>query len=286
MAQDPTAPPLLYLRMRIPLLFAALLMAGACLAQETTAPKPFRSLIYGGYGGMFPSSGMKENSMIKNGISFRFGYFQGIGKAKPMGKGLVQFGAELRIEYSKFPHEIVLPPSLQALRYDNGTSTPVPLNPDRYAKDKKPDAFQYLAGPSAVYSKDKFFVQPSVLLGYGSVSQEEFQFTETLRYQGTPQQTARVEEYIGTHETNNGFVAVPGVKAGYRISKRLSAFADLTYALGSKQEFTDAIIAPLGPPNDQGVYSFSQLRGAQLNTYNREGKFRAFFASVNLALTF
>lgn len=271
--------------MRLPLLTAALLLAGVTLAQETGTMKPFRSQIYGGYGAMLPSSGMKENSMIKNGISFRLGYFQGLGKARQMGTGQVQWGAEIRLEYSKFPHEIVLPPTLRALRYDNGTSSPVPLNPERYAKDKKPDAFQYLIGPSAVYSRDRFFVQPSILVGYASVSQEEFQFTETLRYQGTPQQTARVELYTGTHETNNGYVVVPGIKAGYRLSKRLSAFADFTYSLGSKQEFTDAIISPLGPPNDQGVYSFSQLRSAPLNTYNREGKFRAFFASANLALT-
>ncbi len=272
--------------MHKPLLIAALLFSGAALAQQTETWKPFRAQVYVGYGAMLPSSGMKENSMIQNGNTMRFGYFQGIGKPTTLGKGQLQLGAELRLEYSRFAHEITLPASLKTLRYDNGTVSPVPLNPDRYAKDKKPDAFQYLIGPSAVYAKGRYFLQPSLLVGYASVSQEEFAYTETIRYQGTPQQSARIEVYGGTHETNNGVALVPGIKAGYRLAKRLSVFADLSYTLGAKQEFSDYIIAPLGPPNDQGVYSFNQLRGAPVNTYLRQSLFRAFFISVNIALTF
>ena len=260
-----------------------LLFPSAVRAQQTYSG--IRTLTYGGFGLMAPSSGMKENAMIDNGINFRFGHFQPLtGKKNPSSTAFKHLGLEIRLDYSKFPGKLQAPASVSSIRYNNGGSTPVALQLKLEAKEKKPDAFQYLIGPSAYFAWDRIFVQPSLLFGYASVAQESFRFTETIDPGIYPGQEELVDFYSGTHETNNGFVFNTGLKAGYRLKPCLAAFVSADYSFGSQQDYTDMVFQPMGAPTN-GVYDYLQMRNGTQVSAPRQSKMRLLALTLNLAFT-
>jgi|GEM_PF-6078914 len=267
------------------ILFAGLLVtAFTAQAQEKFAP--VKTISYGGFGAFLPSSDMKDNSMIDNGINFSVGHFQSVTKPYKLGtNGFFRLGLEARLIYSKFEKDLQPPASIRALRYDNGSGTPAALAINYETLKKKPDAFHYLLGPSALFGWNKFFLQPSVLFGYASVSQEQFRFYDVLHLTTDPAQDTPIDYYTAGHETNNGFVVVPGVKAGWRLHKSVAAFVSVDYSMGSKQEFEDKVYQPSGTPDGQGIYDFSEMAGGTLVPYARSGKLRALMVNVNLAFT-
>jgi len=241
---------------------------------------------YGGVGLMIPSSQMNKDALISPGVSFRFGYFQPVTKGRPIAKGGYHVGIELRIEYSKFPADLSTPVSVSNLRYRNGGTSPVTVVPQLEAKEKKPDAFHFLIGPSVFIWKKTFFFQPSLLLGYASFAQEPFRYYDTIRLVSDPTQNGLINLYTAPHETNNGFVVVPGCKAGIRLSPRMAAFISADYSFGAKQDFTDQVFVPSGSPDAGGVFDFQQVKNGTLQSGVRQSRVRALSLSLNLGLTF
>ncbi|HEU4473092.1 MAG TPA: hypothetical protein VFR58_18500 [Flavisolibacter sp.] len=267
-----------------PLLFAAslLLLNLSATAQEKSF-SGIRSITYGGVGLISPSPDMKTLSMIDNGVDFRFGHFQSLFR-KNLSKGALQLGLELRLNYSKFDYNLQPASSISNIRYNNGTPTPAAVVLKLESKTKKPDAFHYLIGPSAVFSQEKFFLGASLLVGYASVAQEAFRYYDSIQNTANPAQNRNIDFYSGTHETNNGFVFSPGVKAGFRITRHLAFFVAADYSFGSKQDFVDRIFVPAGNPTN-GVYDFQQLRNGTTADRERYSQLRALMLSGNLALT-
>src|SRR5688572_26216502 len=111
-----------------------------------------KAITYGGVGLFLPSSHMKENSMIGDGVNFSLGHFQGLGKVR---KGL-QWGIEVRFDYSKFEKDLYAPAKVQSILYNNGSGTPTTLSLELETIEKKPDAYHYLVGPSVLMSFGKF----------------------------------------------------------------------------------------------------------------------------------
>jgi hypothetical protein len=223
---------------------------------------------------------MKENSMIGNGVNFSFGHFQSVSKVK---HGM-QWGVEARLDYSKFDKDHYAPKTETSIPYNNGTSSPVILPLTLETAKKKPDAFHFLIGPSALIFHKKFLFQPSLLAGYASVSQEEFRYTTHIVNPANTTQTAPVVIFSGFHETNNGFVIVPGIKAGYRLHKNIAALLNLEYSLGSKQVFPDRLYKPAGTASASG-YDYNQMTSGSQIILQRESKLRAFIANFNIAFT-
>ena len=255
-------------------------------AQEKKESFPaIKSLTYAGSGLFLPSSEMKTNSMIGNGMNLNFGHFQGLGRAKAMGTGTLRWGLEARLTYSKFDKDLHPPLFLRTLKYDNGTGTASSLSLSYETLKKNPDAFHYLLGPAALMAWDKFFLQPSLMLGYASVSQESFRFYDNVYPAVNPAQDTLINFYTAGHETNNGFVIVPGIKAGYRFHKNFAAFLSIDYSLGSKQEFSDQLYQQLSGPDPQSVYDYYQLTHGSMTEYKREGKLRALMLNLNLAFS-
>ena len=273
--------------MKITHLFFSAALAGTLHAgaQKTESYTPIRSITYGGVGLFLPSSGMKTNSMIGNGVNFTFGHFQSLMKAKPMGKGTIRAGLEAKLIYSKFEKDLHPPLSVRSLKYDNGSGVAFGLSLQYETKAKKPDAFHYLIGPSVLMSWDKVFLQPSLLVGYASVAQEGFRFYDRVFPAADPANDTLINFYTAGHETNNGFVVVPGLKAGYRLHKNIAAFLSVEYSLGSVQQFSDEVYKPLPGPDPQSVYDYYQLTHGSMSDYSREGKLRALMVNFNLAFT-
>jgi hypothetical protein len=242
-------------------------------------PTESRSLWYGGAGLFSPSAEMKEASMIDNGITWRTGFMYHFRSSSAF-----QIGIEARLDYSKFPAQLEAPASVSNLRYSNGSSVEtVSLKLD--VKSKKPDAFQYLVGPVVSYSRNKFFLQASLLFGYASISQEPFAFYDSIKSATNPSQDTRVNFFSGGHETNNGFVSVPGIKAGTDAGRHFSFFVALDYSRGSIQQFSDEIYAPDGTPVN-GVYTFQQMTNGLVFPTDRFSWFRAMAITGNVAFRF
>jgi hypothetical protein len=238
-----------------------------------------RSMWYGGAGLFSPSATMKQSSMLKNGMTWRTGYLYSFRSSSSF-----QFGLEARVDYSKFPSDLKAPASVSGLRYSDGSSVQsVSLQLD--VKSKKPDAFQYLAGPALSYSTKNFFVQSSFLFGYASVSQEPFAFHDLIRSATDPTQNTDVIFYRSGHETNNGFVFVPGIKAGTDAGRHFSFFVAFDYSRGSMQHFSDETYLPDGTPVN-GVYTFQQMTNGFLLHSDRFSWFRAFAITANAGFRF
>ncbi len=266
-------------------LTASLFATTFCSAQDKSFTT-FNSLTYGGAGLFLPSSDMKTNSMIGNGVNFTIGHYQSITKPASMGSnGSFRLGLEAKLVYSKFDKDLHPPLFTTTLKYDNGTGVASRLSLNYETLKKNPDAFHYLIGPSALMSWNRFFMQPSVLVGYASVSQEAFRFYDNIYPAIDPSQDTTINFYSAGHETNNGFVVVPGLKAGYRFTKCFAAFISMEYSLGSKQEFTDEIYKPLPGPDPQSVYDYYQMTHGTVTEMSRESKLRALMVNLNLALT-
>ena len=222
--------------------------------------------------------------MIGNGINFTFGHFQSITKSSSMGtNGSFRLGLEAKLVYSKFEKDLNPPLFTRNIKYDNGSGLASGLSLNYETLKKDPDAFHYLIGPSALLSWDKVFIQPSLLVGYASVSQEAFWFYDELFPATNPANDTTINFYSAGHETNNGFVVVPGLKAGYRFHRNFAAFVSLEYSLGSKQEFFDQLYKPLTGPDPQSVYDYYQVTHGTTEEMKREGKLRALMVNLNLA---
>ncbi|MFL5809195.1 MAG: hypothetical protein ACJ749_06705 [Flavisolibacter sp.] len=258
--------------------------------------KELRSMWYGGVGLFSPSKTMKESSMLGNGFSWTTGYSYKFGprvlylseKVKTKighPASSLRLAIELRVDYSKMPGNPVAPSSASSLRYTNGSTEVQSVSLKLHVKPKKPDAFEYLVGPSLFYEKEKFFLQSSLLIGYASVSQEPFAFYDSLKSASDPAQNRNVIFYTAGHETNNGWVLVPGVKAGIDLTRQTSFFVAFDYSIGSSQHFSDQVFVPEGAPSN-GVYSFGQMNNGTLVPIERNGRFRALAISGNLAFKF
>jgi len=271
----------------LPIIFGTALSQFA-FAQDKEPLRPVSAFIYGGVGQILPSSSMQKKSMIDKGVDFSFGYYQSLTAPKKLGKsGTYRIGFELALHYSKFDKALRAPDSISNIRYQDGTGVPARLRLRWETIKKDPDAFHYLAGPSALFSWKRFLVQPSLLAGYASVSQEKFRFYDVVTNYSTPTQQSEVNFYTAGHQTNNGFVLMPKIKAGYRFQQNLALFLNASYSLGSEQKFDDMVFRPgAGASSDQGVYSYSQITAGTLVPGTRESKLNAFILDVTLALTF
>lgn len=235
---------------------------------------------YAGTGIFSPSSGMKRSSMLANGLTWRTGYNYSFGSVSPFCAGF-----ELRLDYSKFPGRPEAPSAVSSLRYTNGSASPQLVSLQLDVKPKKPDAFQYLIGPALFYSTEEFFLQSSFLFGYASVSQEPFAFFDSIRSASNPADNRNIIFYTAGHETNNGFVFVPGVKAGIELTRHIGFFASLDYSIGPRQHFSDLVLIPQGSPVN-GTYTFQQLNAGELSPVERTGHFRVAVVSGNLSIRF
>jgi hypothetical protein len=252
-------------------------LAGRVGAQDKTG-----NFLYGGFGMVIPSAEMKEHSFFKNGISFRGGYSQSLFQLKP---GL-QLALEVKINYSKFAFDYKAPGSITGIRYYNGSSQPAALDLQLHALEKKPDAFEYLGGPAIVFTKKKLLLQGAVFFGYSSVSQEHFLFDDSIKLVTDPSQDKKIAFYSGGHQTNNGFVWEPALKAGWKPVKHLLLFAELSYSIGPEHYFTDEVFNPAGTPDASGVYGFAQLKNGTVSEMQRISKLRALAVSLNLGYIF
>jgi hypothetical protein len=133
-------------------------------------------------------------------------------------------------------------------------------------------------------SRNKFLLQPSLLAGYASVSQEEYHYVTHIVNPSNPGQTATIRMFGGYHETNNGFVIVPGIKAGYRLHRNITAFIDLEYSLGSKQVFPDREYKPAGSPSPSG-YDYNQMTNGSEIIVQRESRLQALITNFVIAFT-
>jgi hypothetical protein len=246
------------------------------------AQQGIKAMPYLGLGLMVPSGYMNEHSMIRAGVNFRFGYFQPV--TRPVGKNGFQAGVELRVDYSKFTADLEAPLSVSNLRYNNGGTTPATVSLKLESKEKKPDAFHFLIGPSAYFSRRSYFFQPSLLLGYASFAQEPFRYYDTIRSVQDPSQNQSINFYTASHETNNGFVVVPGLKAGYRINPFIAAFISADYSIGGSHDFTDRLFVSSGNPVN-GVYEFQQLKNGTITNSERKSRLRALALNINLSFT-
>ena len=260
--------------------FLNILLISILLSSAQDQMPYIRSVSFAGAGLFLPSSHMKENSMIGNGVHFSFGHFQGLGK--PIKN--MQWGLELRLDYSKFEKDLYAPSSVQSILYNNGSGTPVTLNLELETEEKKPDAFHYLIGPSVLMHFDNFLLQPSILAGYASVSQEKFRFYSKVPLPSSPTEDTTINFYSAGHETNNGFVVVPGIKAGYRFHKNFTALISFEYSFGGTQGFDDSLYLPAGTQPSNG-FDYYQLTHGTTTQYNRESKLRAFMINLQLAFT-
>ena len=144
-----------------------LLFFSQLFAQEKRMQPPaIKSMVYGGAGLMMPSSAMEEKSMIKTGVSFRVGYFFSFSPSARR----TRFGAEIRFDYTKFPADLRPDRDYNAIRYNTGSGNYVPVQVELRTLEKKPDAYQYLIGPSVLMERNRSFFQGSVLFGYASLS--------------------------------------------------------------------------------------------------------------------
>jgi hypothetical protein len=241
-----------------------------------------KAMPYVGLGLLAPSGYMNEHSMIRAGVNFRFGYFQPM--TRPVGKKGFQAGVEVSVDYSKFPADLEAPSGVSSLRYNNGGATPATVSLKLESKEKKPDGFHFLIGPSAYFSRHSCFFQPSLLLGYASFAQEPFRYYDTIRSVQDPSQNQSINFYAASHETNNGFVVVPGLKAGYRLSPFIAAFISADYSIGGSHDFTDRLFVPSGNPVN-GVYEFQQLKNGTVINSERKSRLRALALNINLAFT-
>lgn len=253
-------------------------------AQNSHANEPqgIKAMPYAGLGLLVPSGYMNDHSMIRAGINFRFGYFQPL--TRPAGKKGFQAGIEVRVDYSKFPADLQPPSGVANLRYNNGGTTPATVALKLESKEKKPDAFHFLIGPSAFFYRRAFFIQPSLLLGYASFAQEPFRYYDTIRSVQDPSQNQSINFYTASHETNNGLVVVPGLKAGYRLNPFIAAFISADYSIGGTHDFTDRLFVPSGNPVN-GVYEFQQLKNGTVINSERKSRLRALALGINLAFT-
>ena len=89
--------------------------------------------------------------------------------------------------------------------------------------------------------------------------------------------------YSGHHETNYGYVFVPGIKAGYRLHKNITALLSFEYSFGPEQEFPDMEYKPAGTPSASG-YNYTQMTTGNTVIVNRESKLSA--AMINLTVAF
>jgi hypothetical protein len=238
-----------------------------------------RSLSYGGVGKFYPSSEMKKNSMIGNGVNFVAGHYQSLTKTD----GKVSVGVEARISYSKFEKALQAPSAVRSIRYENGSGAPVKLTLNLQTLKKNPDAFHYLIGPSVLLSFDKFFLQPSLLVGYSYISQEAYKFYDNIYSAIDPSKDTVISFFYGNHETNKGFGIVPGLKAGVRFHKNIAAFISADYSMGPKQKYTDYQYFPAGTPDPQTGYDYFQVTHGTVATIKRESKLKALMVNFNVA---
>ena len=241
-----------------------------------------KAMPYIGLGLLIPSGYMNDHSMIRAGVNFRFGYFQPL--TRPLRKNGLQAGVEIRVDYSKFPADLQAPSAFSNLRYNNGGTAPAMVALKLESKEKKPDAFHFLIGPSVFFSRRSYFFQPSLLLGYASFAQEPFRYYDTIRSVQDPSQNQLINFYAASHETNNGFVVVPGLKAGYRLHPFIAAFISADYSIGGTHDFTDRLFVPSGNPVN-GVYEFQQLKNGSVINSERKSRLRALALNINLAFT-
>lgn len=239
-----------------------------------------RHMVYGGLGLMMPSDQMKQQSMLKSGINFRIGYFNSFSPAQNPFQG----GVEIRFDYSKFGANLK-ETRFSSISYDNGAGTAIPISLSLNTIKKKPDAYQYLIGPSFIWNRNQFFIGASILAGYASISQEKFDFSDSLVHASDASRNKMIKFYYAGHETNNGLVVVPGIKGGFRITSSLSLFAAADYSLGSRQDFEDFILSPVSSPVG-GIYSFDALANGTIQVINRFSKFRALTLGIQLAYAF
>ena len=246
-----------------------------------------RSMAYLGTGLMIPSSAMNKKSMIGNGVNMRVGYFQALIRNRTIGtNGTCQIGVEVRLDYTKFKKDLEAPGSLSTIKYSNGSANPATVSLKLLTAKKKPDAFQYLVGPSVSISWDQFFLNPSFLFGYASVAQEPFSYYDSLQSVSNPGLNQNLTFFSSGHETNNGFLFSPGFKAGLRLNKVISVFTSFDYSFGSKQKFTDLLLTPLGSPDPTtGAYEFDEIKNGTIISIERTSRFRAATMSINLAFT-
>lgn len=269
--------------MKLRYLFVLIFLTST-IAKSQTVKKNIRPMSYLGTGLIIPSTGMNKNAMVKSGVQFRFGHFQPLMKEKPLKlSGFYSVGIEVRFDYSKFRKDHFAPWEMGQIKYDNGTANPVTITPQLVTAKKKPDAFEYLIGPSLMLSWKRMFIQPHFLLGYASAAQEPFVFRDSIRSATTPSENKNIILYSSTHETNNGFVFVPGIKAGRMITSHLGFFIAADYSFGPELAFTDQQFRPVGNPVN-GVYDFQQLKNGTTVSVDRKSRFRALTASFNLAV--
>jgi len=247
-----------------------------CLAQQG-----IKGMAYSGVGLMIPTGYMQHNSLLKEGVNFRAGYFHSFSPATKR----VGIGVELRLDYSKLPADIPYYNYSPTYLYDNGSGQGAQLYMRVKTEKKKPDVFQYLVGPSVLLVSGKWLVQPSLLFGYASVSQEKFSFYDSLIHTTDASQNRNVVFYYGEHETNNGFVLVPSLKSGYRITPKLAALFCLDFSMGSSQVFGDFVLMPSGTPVNN-AYKISDIANGTYKPVPRESKFQAFTLSLSIAYTF
>jgi hypothetical protein len=249
---------------------------------HTYVQQGIKAMPYLGLGLMVPSVYMNDHSMIRAGVNFRFGYLQPV--TRPIGKNSFQAGMEVRVDYSKFPADLEAPSGISNLSYNNGGTRPATIALKLDSKEKKPDAFHFLIGPSAFFSRGSYFFQSSLLLGYASFAQEPFRYYDTIRSVQDPSQNQSINFYAASHETNNGFVVVPGLKAGYRLNPFIAASISADYSIGGAHDFTDRLFVPSGNPVN-GVYEFQQLKNGTVTSSERKSRLRALALNINLAFT-
>ncbi|MDZ4664036.1 MAG: hypothetical protein SGJ15_04105 [Bacteroidota bacterium] len=235
----------------------------------------YTTLFLGG-GIIMPSSALKTNAMVDNGLNFNSGIFIPVGKSV--------FGLAAKLDYSSLINNNILPSSIEAIKYNNGTETITTVAPI-FENKGKASIVTALAGPSLLFSFKKIYLNPSLFGGYFSFSQKGFDAYDSIQYIPNPLLNKNINFFSSGSSTSSGFIIQPELKIGYAINKKVSVFGSVDYSFGSTITNTYNTFLPSGSPGITGVYEIDQLIGGTTTSATVESKYNLLALNVGLAFT-
>ena len=206
--------------------------------------------IFIGSGIAMPSSQMKTNAMTGNGLDFNGAISIPIIK---------KIGITTKVNYTKANYNYSLPATIQPIQYSNGSGAVNKITGSKFTGGPGTVTLKFIAGPSLLFSWGHFFITPSILAGYTSITQNSFAASDSVLIPSNPSQNKNINLYSSVSSKSSGFVVQPEIKFGFALNNSISLFGAAGYSFGPGVTNSYQTFVPEGNPNAEGVYNYQQL---------------------------
>lgn len=221
-------------------------------------------------------SEMADNAFLGNGFNINEGiYFTLFGNDKISG-GIVG-----NIDYYNLSADNGLS-NLTHYKVIDGSTTGAAYNGEL----PRATSFDFLVGPKLSFNMNKFYITPSVLLGYQTIKRDAFTIADSVFETNNPSNKIYVPLLSSGVLKASGFAFKPKLEIGYHISPSWSVNASYGITLGPTMKNSYASFVPGGDPDSTGAYFIDQFYGGSTTTKTSDVKWQTGSFTVGISYRF